>query len=135
MALDDDVRTFISTGRNFAAMTTLFGDGSPQTQVMWVDADTDDVLINTEVHRAKYKNVQVDPRVTVTVIDADNPYRYVEVRGRVTGEVGGAEARAHIDTMAQRYTGKEYVIANIQTERVMLKITPDRVLNNLRRLA
>ncbi len=125
MALDDRVKA-LATGRNFAALTTLFEDGTPQTQVMWVDADDEHVLVNTEVHRAKYRNVQADPRVTITIWDADDPYRYVEVRGRVTDEIGGQEARAHIDRCAQRYTGDDYA-PEIQSERVVLRITPDRV--------
>ncbi len=125
------VQTFLSTGRNFAAFTTLFGDGTPQTQVMWVDADDDHVLINTEVHRAKYRNVEGDPRVTVCVIDVENPYRFVEVRGRVTSEVRGEAARAHIDTLAHRYFDRPYRESDIQSERVVLRITPERVVTRL----
>jgi len=125
MALDPDLKA-LATGKNFAALTTLMGDGQPQTQLMWVDADDDHLLINTEVHRAKYRNVQRDPRVTITVWDAEDPYRYVEARGRVADEVGGEEARAHIDHASRKYTGGDY--ANpIQTERVVLKIRPDRI--------
>jgi PPOX class probable F420-dependent enzyme len=88
VALSPDLVAF-ATGTNFAALTTLFDDGHPQTQVMWIDADEDHLLINTEVHRQKYLNVQRDPRVTVLIWDAEDPYRYVEVRGRVVDEVRG----------------------------------------------
>ena len=125
MPLDDRL-VRLATGANFADLTTLFEDGSPQTQVMWVDADDEHVLINTEVHRAKYHNVQRDPRVAITIWESGNPYAYVEVRGRVTGEVGGKEARAHIDRCSQRYLGKDYP-TEIQSERVVLQVTPDRV--------
>ena len=125
MALDPRL-TELATGANFAALTTLFEDGTPQTQVMWVDADDEHVLINTEVHRAKFRNVQRDPRVTVTIWDRENPYAYVEVRGRVTDTVGGDEARDHIDACAHRYMGKDYPNP-VQSERVILRITPDRV--------
>ena len=125
MALDERVRE-LATGPNFGVLTTLFENGTPQTQVMWVDADDEHVLINTEVHRAKYRNVQADPRVTVTIWDHESPYRYVEVRGRVTGEVRGEQARAHIDRCAQRYLGKDYP-TEIQSERVVLQISPERV--------
>jgi PPOX class probable F420-dependent enzyme len=119
-----------ATGTNFAALTTLFDDGHPQTQVMWIDADDDHLLINTEVHRQKFKNVQRDPRVTVLIWDADNAYRYVEARGRVVGTVGGQEARDHIDACSQRYIGKAYP-TEIQSERVILRIEPDRVVERL----
>ncbi|MBX3314904.1 MAG: PPOX class F420-dependent oxidoreductase [Actinobacteria bacterium] len=128
MALDDDLKTF-ATGKNFAALTTLMPDGQPQTQLMWVHADDDQLLINTEIGRQKFRNVSNDPRVTVTVFDNANPYRYVEARGRVTGTIGGDEARANIDELSQKYTGGPY--ANpIGTERVVLQIDVDRVHKN-----
>jgi PPOX class probable F420-dependent enzyme len=120
----------LATGTNFAALTTLFDDGQPQTQVMWVDADANHLLINTEVHRQKFKNVQRDPRVTVMIWDADSAYRYVEVRGRVVEEVRGQEARDHIDACSRRYVGKDYA-PEITSERVILRIAPDRVVERL----
>jgi PPOX class probable F420-dependent enzyme len=128
VSLDPEVRDFVTAGRNVAAFTTLFEDGTPQTQVMWVDADDEHVLINTEVDRAKFRNVQRDPRVTVLVIAEDDPYRYVEVRGRVVETVGGDVARTHIDAMAQRYFGRDYDPDQIDSDRVLLRIAPDRVL-------
>jgi len=125
MALDPDLKT-MATGKNFAALSTLMPDGQPQTQVMWVDADDEHLLINTEVHRAKYRNVQADPRVTVTVWDAKQPYRYIEARGRVVDEVRGDEARAHIDAASRRYVGTDYK-GKIGSERVLLKIVPDHL--------
>jgi len=115
-------------GPNFAALTTLGPDGAPSTHVMWVDADGDHVLLNTEVHRQKYKNVQRDPRVAVTIIDRADPYRYVEVRGRVVGTVAGDEARAHIDRLSQKYTGGLYTNP-IGSERVILRVEPERVVD------
>ena len=126
MTLDDDVRGFVQ-GPNFGTLTTLFADGQPQTQVMWVDADDDHLLINTEVHRAKYRNALRDPRVTVTVWASGNPYRYVEVRGRVVDVVLGDEARHHIDACSQVYLGKPYP-NKVTSERAILKVAPDRVL-------
>lgn len=116
----------LAQAANFAALTTLMPDGQPQTQVMWVDCDDEHVLINTEPHRQKFKNVERDPRVTVTVIDAKNPYSYAEVRGRVVDVVRGQEARDHIDALSRKYTGKDYNPEMIQTERVILKIQPQR---------
>lgn len=124
--LEQTVRE-MATGRNFAALTTLLPDGQPQTQVMWVDADDDHLLINTEVGRQKFRNVQRDPRVTVTIIDADSPYHYAEVRGRVTATVVGEEARSHLDEVSRRYTGGPYQNP-IGSDRVILRITPERQL-------
>jgi PPOX class probable F420-dependent enzyme len=122
--LDEKVRS-LAQGRNFAAFTTLLPGGQPMTHVMWVDADDQHVLINTEVHRQKFKNVSRDPRVTVTVIDSANPYHYAEVRGRVTEMVRGQEAREHIDKLAEKYTGGPYSNP-ITSERVLLRILPER---------
>ena len=124
--LETRVKDFL-TADNFAMLTTLFEDGQPQTQVMWVDADDEHVLINTEVHRAKYTNVQRDPRVAVTVWKRDDPYRYVEIRGEVVDTIHGQRARDHIDACSQRYRGRDYDGDQITTERVVLVIRPDRV--------
>lgn len=123
--LDDVVRS-LASGPNFATITTLLPDGMPQTHVMWVDCDDEHVLINTEVHRSKYRNTQRDPRVTVTVIDKDNPYHYAEVRGRVVETVGGDDARKHIDALCVKYLGSPYAPDSITTERVILRIAPER---------
>jgi len=124
--IDDAVKQ-LAQQPNFAALSTLMPDGQPQTQVMWVDADDDHLLINTEIGRQKWKNVERDPRVTVTVIDRENPYHYAEVRGRVVEVVRGEVARAHIDALSNKYFGKDYDPAMITTERVIFKIEPTKV--------
>lgn len=128
MAIDPDLK-HLATGKNFAALTTLASDGSPSTHVMWVGADDEHVLINTEVHRQKYKNTARDPRVCITVLDSESPYRYVEARGRVTGEIRGQEARDDIDVLSNRYTGHDYG-ATVKSERVILQITVDKLHKN-----
>ena len=128
MSLDPDLKAF-ATDKNFAAFTTLAADGQPSTHMMWVDADDDHLLINTEIERQKFKNVSNDPRVCVTVIDSNTPYRYFEARGRVVEVVHGTEARQHIDGVSQRYTGGDY--ANpISSDRVLLKIAVERIHRN-----
>lgn len=115
----------LAQGANFAALTTLMPSGQPQTHVMWVDCDDDHLIINTEVHRRKFKNVEADPRVTVAIWDASNPYSFAEVRGRVVETVTGDEALASINALSHKYTGGDYA-PEIQSERVILKIAPDR---------
>ena len=123
--LDETIRQLATEGTNTAAVTTLMPDGTPQTTPVWIDADDDHILVNTEVHRQKYKNVTSDPRITVTIWDAANPWIYGEVRGKVVETVTGPEARAHIDALSRKYTGHDY--ANpIQSERVILKVAPVR---------
>lgn len=108
---------------NFAAVTTLLPGGYFQTQPMWIDADDDHLLINTEVHRQKFRNIERDPRVTVMIRDENDPYSYVEVRGEVVEKAGGPEAREHIDELSQKYRGRPYDTP-IQSERVILRIAP-----------
>ncbi len=110
---------------NFAALTTLMSNGHPQTQVMWVDADGDHLLINTEVHRQKFKNVERDPRVTLTIWEKDDPYSFIEVRGEVVEKAKGPEAREHIDQLSHKYHARPYGTP-IRSERVVLRIAPLR---------
>lgn len=128
MTIDADLKT-LATAKNFAAFTTLMPDGQPQTQLMWVDADDDHVLVNTEIGRQKFRNVDGDPRVTITVFNAENPYQYVEARGRVVATIGGDEARANLEELSQKYTGGPYGNP-IVTERVVLQIAVDKVHKN-----
>jgi PPOX class probable F420-dependent enzyme len=121
--LDEHTRA-LAKNRNFATLTTLRKDGSPTAQVMWVDCDDDHILINTEVHRAKYKNMVRDPRVVVVIIDSADPYSYAEIRGEVVEFVHGAPARAHIDELSQRYFGRPYIQQQIESERVICRIRP-----------
>lgn len=124
-AVEPEIRD-LAREANFAAFTVLLRSGQPMTHVMWVDADDDHVLINTEVHRAKYEAVRRDPRVTVTIWKRDDPYRFAEVRGRVVETVTGPEAREHIDALSRKYRNRDYDAANIGSERVILRIAPDR---------
>ncbi len=117
----------LAQAKNFAALSTLLPDGQPQTHVMWVDADDEHVLINTELHRQKAKNVLRDPRVSVAIINAADPYDFVEVRGTVDEVVHGPVARAHIDALALKYTGKPYA-REVQSERVILRIAVTRTV-------
>lgn len=122
--LKDKTRT-LAEGKNFAVFTTLMPTGQPQSHVMWVSCDDENILINTEVHRRKFKNIEADPRVTVTIWDAENPYSFAEVRGQVVETVKGPDALASINAMSQKYTGGDYS-NEITSERVVLKIAPDR---------
>ena len=123
-AVDTRVRE-LAQAANFAALTVLLRSGQPMSHVMWVDADDDHVLINTEVHRAKFKAVERDPRVTVTIWERGDPYTYAEVRGRVVETVRGPEAREHIDALSRKYRGLNYDPSRIASERVILRVAPD----------
>ncbi len=124
----DHKTTELANGPNFAALATLMPDGVPQVHVMWVDADEEHILVNTEVHRPKFKNLMANPTATVMIMNRDNPYEFVEVRGKVVETVTGSTARSHIDTLARKYLGLEEYPNPIQSERVIMKIKPNRIL-------
>lgn len=123
--LDPSIKELASTGSNFGTVCIQLPSGAIASHVMWVDADDDHIMFNTEVHRAKFRALEPGSHVTMTVWKADNPYAYGEVRGRVTETVRGPEARAHIDHLSRRYTGHDYA-NEIQSERVIVKVAPDR---------
>ncbi|MBS0577960.1 MAG: PPOX class F420-dependent oxidoreductase [Proteobacteria bacterium] len=114
------------TKKAFAHLVTLLPDGRPQSTPVWVDYDGRHVLINTAEGRLKDKNMQRDPRVALSVTDPDNPYRYLEVRGRVV-ERTKAGAEAHIDALAKRYLGQDkYPWRGDKEQRVIYKVQPER---------
>ena len=117
----DPITIKLAQGVNYAALTTLFPNGSPQTQLMWVDSDKEFLYINTEIHREKYKNVDKDSRISILIWKNDDPFKYVEVRGNVVDSFGGQDARNHIDKLSEKYFNKPYPFI-VQTERVVLKI-------------
>jgi PPOX class probable F420-dependent enzyme len=123
--LEPSIRELASTGANFATVCVTLPSGAIASHVMWIDADDDHIVFNTEVHRAKFRALEHDPRVTVTVWSADNPYAYAEVRGTVAETITGAEARAHIDALSRRYLDKDYDNP-ITSERVIVKVAPER---------
>src|SRR5581483_9509119 len=93
-------------GRNYGVVTTLRHDGSPHGTPVWIDTDGENVLFNTSVGRAKERHLRRDPRVSVTVLPADDPQSgYLSVTGTASiTEEGGKE---HIDKLAQKYLGQE----------------------------
>ena len=125
----DPVIRDLARGKNFGSISFHLPSGAIATHVMWVDADDDHLLINTEIHRAKYTAITADPNVTVAVWSSENPYKYAEVRGTVASEIRGPAARAHIDALSQKYTSQDYQ-GDIQSERVILQIAPVRQRSN-----
>ena len=111
----------------FAHLVTLMPDGSPQVTPVWVDLDGNTVLINTAKGRLKDRNMRRDPRVALAISDPANPYRYVQVRGRIEHATEDG-ADAHIDKMAKKYLGKDtYPFRQPGEVRVIYKITPEQV--------
>lgn len=114
----------------FAHVVTLDPDGQPHATPVWIDYDAgaDRLLVNTERHRRKTRNVERDPTVAVSMTDPEDPYRYLSVTGTVE-EITTEGAREHIDRLSQRYFGESYP-SEIKSERVLFRIRPDRVLSS-----
>ncbi len=127
MPLDDDV-VRLAKGANLATIVTLMPGGQPQAQLRWIDTDGEVLLVNTEPQRQAARNLTRDPRITVLIHSADNPYDWAEVRGKVTETIRGAEARAQIDALSQKYVGTDYGNPIGPEGRVLFRVTPDKVL-------
>jgi PPOX class probable F420-dependent enzyme len=125
MALDENV-VRLAKGKNLATVVTLMPNGQPQALLTWVDTDGEHVLVNTEPQRQRAKNVARDPRITVLIHSADNPWDWAEVRGHVVEVVGGQIARDHIDTLSQKYVGTEYKNPIGPDGRIILRIAADK---------
>jgi len=127
LTLNDASRALLDA-KNFATIATINPDGSPQTSVVWIKRDGDDVLMSTVVGRKKDKNLRRDPRVSVSVFDLAQPYNYVEIRGTVQlVEEGGREL---IDELSNKYTGADYTNDGPEAVRVVVRLTPDKITGN-----
>jgi len=111
----------------FAMLATVNADGSPQVTPVWFDFDGTHVRFNTARGRLKDRNLGRRPKVAIAIMDPDNPYRYMQVRGRIA-EVTEAGADAHIDALAKKYTGQDrYAHRQPGEVRVTYKVVPERV--------
>jgi len=120
-------RDLLETKKAIASLATVNADGSPQVTPVWFDWDGAHVRINTARGRLKDRNLTQRPRVAMAIIDPDNPYRYVQLRGRVV-EATEAGADAHIDALTKKYTGQDrYPYRQPGEKRVIYKVAPERV--------
>ncbi len=112
---------------NLGYIATIMSDNSPQITPVWIDLVDDVILVNTAQGRVKQKNVSRDPRVAISIVDKNNPYHMVTVRGKVI-EQTDVGANIHIDKMAKKYLGVEkYPFSRPGEKRILLKILPDKV--------
>jgi PPOX class probable F420-dependent enzyme len=108
----------------FAMLATLMKDGSPQLTPVWFNTDGEFIYINSARGRVKDWNIRRDPRIALTILDPHDPYRYFQIRGRVT-QITEIGAREHINTLSKKYTGRDIYIGGPPTEiRVKYKIQP-----------
>jgi PPOX class probable F420-dependent enzyme len=111
--------------RAFASLATLMPDGRPQVTPVWCDYDGEHVIFNSAKGRQKDRNVRRDPRVSLALIDPENPYRYIEIRGTVA-EITEEGANDNINKLAKKYLGVDkYPYAHAGEVRVIYKIRPE----------
>jgi PPOX class probable F420-dependent enzyme len=116
--------------KNFGAVATLREDGTPHVTPVWVDFDGERPVFNTAAPRAKWKRLKRDPRVTIEVHSAENPYEYVTVSGTAELDEDVEEANRHIDKLSEKYRGvTPYAGHNPGERRVIVRITPERVFH------
>ena len=114
----------ILDGKSFAHWATIGPDGEPQSSPVWFDFDGEQILISQTKKRQKLRNVKRDPRVSVSILDPDNAYRYIELRGEVV-DISDDEDNQFIDKMAKKYRGHDhYQWHQPGDERVVVRIQP-----------
>jgi PPOX class probable F420-dependent enzyme len=126
---DPRIREFFE-GKNFAFLSSLMKDGSPHVTPTWVDIENDNILINTALGRIKQTNISRDPRIALSIIDQDNQYEMVTIRGKVTEQITGDVAEKHIDKLARKYINQDkYPRRSKNEQRVILKIKPEKIFH------
>ena len=121
--LAPEVRKLVE-GANFAHLATLLPDGSPHSVPVWVGTEGDRVVFFTQFGSRKARNVEADPRVAISIVDHDKPYRAGRIRGRVVAKRTGEEALAVMDRLALRYTGHPFPVRG--PHGVLFEVEPER---------
>lgn len=127
-SLDEAVRALLDA-RNVCVVSTFRQDGSIHAVPVWVDTDGTNVILNSVDGRAWVRNLDRDPRVTCTIVQSDNLYEFVEIRGRVTSRNHDA-AETHIHRLAKKYLDlDEYPWLRPEDRRVLIAVSPESVFH------
>ena len=123
---DQFLDLFSAEKKAFGFVATTMPDGAPQVTPVWIDYDGQHVIFNTAKGRVKERNLRLRPTVAMAVADPQNPYRYIQIRGRAELIEEGADA--HIDKLARKYLGVDkYPHRSPGEERVIVKVVPEAV--------
>jgi PPOX class probable F420-dependent enzyme len=112
-------------GKNFATVATIQPDGAPQASVVWVKREDNYVLYSTVRHRRKYRNLVADPRTSLVIYEAADPYEYLEIRG--TSVITDDPEGALIEELSRKYTGEAFQDAP-GNQRVIVRVIPTHVV-------
>jgi PPOX class probable F420-dependent enzyme len=111
----------------YAYLATLMADGTPQVTPVWFNTDNNYILVNTAVGRVKDRNMKARPHIALCIADPKNPYRYVQIRGKII-EHTTVGANEHIDSLAWKYRGiKKYDNYQPGMQRIIYKILPESI--------
>ena len=123
----DPYQDLVDSKKTFAHIALVAPDGTPRVTPVWIDYVNGKILMNTAKGRVKANNLKPGSPVAISITDPDNPYRYVQIRGKVT-RMTEEGAREHIDKMAKKYIGKDkYPWSKPGEVRVLYEIEPTRV--------
>lgn len=126
MAQIPDAATHLLEGKHFAHVATLMEDGSPQVTPVWIGREGDLVTFNTVKGRLKEKNLKRDPRVAISIVDADNPYVPLVIQGEAV-EITEEGADDDINAFAKRYLDEDvYPFRQPGEERIIVRVKPDK---------
>jgi PPOX class probable F420-dependent enzyme len=128
--LPDEVRELLEA-RNFAHLATALPDGSPHSVPVWIGVEGDHVVFFTQPESRKARNLEREPRVAISLVDLENPYRSAQLRGRVVGTVEGEEALEIIDRLSVKYTREPFpmrsgIVFLVEPERARETVLPFR---------
>jgi PPOX class probable F420-dependent enzyme len=129
ITLSAGVRALID-GPNFATVATLDPDGGPQTSVVWVGLDDDALVFSATEDRRKVRNLRRDPRVSVSITDAANPYRHTQLRGTVT--ITPDPDKTLPKMLSHKYRGEDPPPEGPEVERVIVRLHVEKVAGNVR---
>ena len=125
--IPENFKDLVTTKLTFAHLGTVMKNGTPQVTPIWFSFDGENILLNSAKGRIKDRNMRARPHVALSILDPENPYRYLQIIGTITDvtEQGGD---AHIDALAKKYLGKDsYPWKQPNEVRVIYKVRPDKV--------
>jgi PPOX class probable F420-dependent enzyme len=126
VSLDPEV-VRLAQSASRATVVTLMPDGQPQALLTWIDIDGEVLLVNTPPTTQRAKNIARDPRITILMHAAEDPSDWVEIRGQVTGTIGGREAREHLDRLSNRYLRTDYQGPVGPEGRIIFRVEPHKI--------
>lgn len=128
ITLSAGVRALID-GPNFATVATLDPDGGPQTSVVWIGLDDGALVFSATEDRRKVRNLRRDPRASVSIIDAADPYRHVQLRGTVTVVADPGKTLGKV--LSHKYVGEDPPAEAPEVERVIVRLNVEKVAGNV----